>query len=125
MFWHGRISLSNILALAVVALGAYYAWTQGWLDPSSQNYSAHDEIIVYVSNRCGTPCTRLVRELEADDVDVQVRNVDEDSGVAEELRAKLDDIGFHQSIYRLPVVDVYGEVLPVPSIRDVRDRIGD
>ncbi len=123
VYWRGRISLTNLIALAIVAVGVYYAWTQGLLNPSSRPASSHTDIIVYTSNRCGTPCNRIIRLLEEQNVYFQVRNVEEDAGVAEELREKLDSIGFHQGIYRLPVVDIFGEVLPVPSIRDVKERI--
>ncbi len=54
---------------------------------------------------------------------LSVLNVDDDHEVAQELRDKLDAIGFYQKIFRLPVVDIRGVVLPVPSIKDVDRRL--
>jgi hypothetical protein len=69
------------------------------------------------------PCNRLVDVIRKENVLFHVLNVDDDVEIAQELREKLDAIGFRQTIYRLPVVDLYGEILPVPSIRDVKQRL--
>lgn len=118
----GGVSIRNVIGIAVIAVAAYYVWSGGLINSMSAPQS-HNDVIVYVSQRCGTPCSSMVRAIQAEDVNFYTLDVDQDHENAEELRDKLDAIGFRQTIYKLPVVDVYGEVLPVPSIADVRDRL--
>lgn len=109
--------------LVVIASAAYFAWTEGLFKIFTRSHTKHGDLIIYVSNRCGTPCNRLVEIVREQNVLFYVLNVDDDEEIAQELRGKLDAIGFRQTIYRLPVVDMYGEILPVPSVRDVKQRL--
>jgi hypothetical protein len=118
----GGVSISNVIGVAVIATAAYYVWSNGLVGGTSGPES-HNDVIVYVSKRCGTPCDAMIAAIRAESVDFYTVDVDQDYENAEELRDKLDAIGFRQKIYRLPVVDMYGEVLPVPSVADVRDRL--
>ncbi len=111
------------MLVAAIALGAYFAWTEGMFKSFVGVDTQHDDVIIYVSNRCGTPCNRLIDIIRQQNVRFYVLNVDDDEEVAQELRAKLDAVGFRQTIYRLPVVDLYGEILPIPSIKDVKQRL--
>ncbi len=120
---NGGISFKNIIVLVVIASAVYVAWTEGLFQAFTRSRTQHSDVIIYVSNRCGTPCSRLVDMIREQNVLFYVLNVDDDVEIAQELREKLDAIGFRQTIYRLPVVDLYGEILPVPSIRDVKKRL--
>ncbi len=119
----GRITFKNLIVLAAIASAAYFAWTEGLFQMFNRSHTQHSDVLVYVSNRCGTPCNRLVETIRRQNVLFHVLNVDDDEEIAQELREKLDSIGFRQTIYHLPVVDIYGEILPVPSIRDVKQRL--
>lgn len=123
MVSNGGVSFKDLIFLVVVASAAYVAWTEGLFNFLTSARTQHSDVIIYVSNRCGTPCNRLVDVVREQNVMVHVLNVDDDEEIAQELREKLDAIGFRQTIYRLPVVDLYGEVLPVPSVRDVKQRL--
>lgn len=120
---NGGISFKNLIVLVVIATAAYFAWTEGLFKIPTSSRTEHGDIVIYVSNRCGTPCNRLVEIVREQNVLFHVLNVDDDEEIARELREKLDTIGFRQAIYRLPVVDMYGEILPVPSVRDVKERL--
>jgi hypothetical protein len=120
---NGGISFRNLIVLVVIASAVYFAWTEGLFKIFTRSHTQHSDVIVYVSNRCGMPCNRLVDVIRKENVLFHVLNVDDDVEIAQELREKLDAIGFRQTIYRLPVVDLYGEILPVPSIRDVKQRL--
>ncbi len=120
---NGGIPFRNLIVLVVIASAVYFSWTEGLFKIFTRSHTQHNDVVVYVSNRCGTPCNRLVGMIREENVLVYVLNVDDDEEIAQELREKLDAIGFRQTIYRLPVVDLYGEILPVPSIRDVKRRL--
>lgn len=120
---NGGIAFKNLIVLVVIAAAVYFAWTAGLFNVFTPSLTQHSDVIVYVSNRCGTPCNRLVEMIREENVLFHISNVDDDDEIAQELREKLDAIGFRQTIYRLPVVDLYGEILPVPSIRDVKKRL--
>ncbi len=120
---NGGISFKNLLVLAVIAVAVYFAWTKGLFKVFTPSRTQHSDVIIYVSNRCGTPCNRLADMVREQNVLFHILNVDDDEEIAQELREKLDAIGFRQTIYRLPVVDLYGEILPVPSIGDVKERL--
>ena len=123
MLCHGRIDLKGLVPIVIVVLVLYFAWANGLLNKFFGPSARHGDIIVYVSNRCGTSCNRLIDTVREENVLFQVLNVDEDEEYAEELRIKLDSIGFRQTIYHLPVIDIYGEILSVPSIKDVQNRL--
>jgi len=123
MVCRGRINLKGLVPITIVGLVLYFAWANGLLNKFSRLSASHGDIIIYVSNRCGPPCDRLTDTVREENVLFQVLNVDEDQEYAKELRTKLDSIGFRQTIYHLPVIDIYGEILSAPSIKDVQNRL--
>lgn len=109
-----------VLAIVFIAAG-YYIWETYLQDRFSRQLEAHDEVIVYASGTCGRPCREMIAMLRQERVVLVVHYIDEDDEARQELRKKLDAIGFDQQIYKLPVVDVYGHVLPDnPSRKNVK-----
>jgi hypothetical protein len=115
----GAILLKNLVAALLLAGFAYTAW-QLFERGGGTALKHHKNIIVYTSGSCGLPCRDMVNAIRGEGEHVYVVNLDDDHEAQEELAGKLDAIGFDRKIYRLPVVDVFGEVFPDgPAIKKV------
>ncbi len=115
--------LKNLLTLLVIGAGGYIFWDGYVAARLAPEGRLHERVLVYSRADC-LPCTRMVRELSAERVPVTERFVDDDEHVQNEVRRKLDEIGFRQRVYQLPVVDVYGKVFPDnPSIPKVKAHL--
>lgn len=113
--------MKNIIVVLVVAAAGYYAWDKYLSSQPAGSIRSHNDVIVYTSKSCGQPCWKMTRMLKEQNVAFIVELVDEDYKVKEELRRKLDAIGFNQKVYKLPVIDVYGNVFPDnPSLKTVK-----
>ena len=117
--------MSRTLAgLVALAAAAYLIWT-GYLASrfAPEPARLHEDIIVYSRSGCA-PCIAMTRLLQAERHPFTEFFVDEDDDASEELRRKLDALGFHQRIYELPVVDIYGTVFPDnPSRKLIEDHL--
>lgn len=113
--------MKNIIVVLVVAAAGYYAWDKYMNSQSVGGIRSHNDVIVYTSQSCGRPCWKMTKMLDEQNVAFIVELVDEDDKIKDELRRKLDAIGFNQRVYKLPVVDVYGNVFPDnPSMNKVK-----
>lgn len=117
----GHRRMKNIIVVLVVAAAGYYAWDKYMNSQSVGGIRSHNDVIVYTSQSCGRPCWKMTKMLDEQNVAFIVELVDEDDKIKDELRRKLDAIGFNQRVYKLPVVDVYGNVFPDnPSMNKVK-----
>lgn len=116
--------MKSIVYIALLAALAYGAWEFVIRDKLFQEQASHGDIIVYTSNSCGLACSEMVEAIRGTSEHVFSLNVDEDSDIEDELAAKLEAVGFDRKIYRMPVVDVFGEVLADgPPIKRVMEAI--
>ncbi|MDH3690865.1 MAG: hypothetical protein OEU36_15565 [Gammaproteobacteria bacterium] len=112
--------MKNAIVLLVLVAAGYFVWDKYLRGVGDGPVMSHDDIIVYSSEGC-SPCLKMINMLERENVSVIVRTVDDDDKAKVELRNKLDAIGFKQQLYKLPVVDIYGQVFPDnPSRKKVK-----
>ena len=115
----------NLLTVIIAAAGGYLLWNGYLAAKLAPEERLHERVLVYSRAGC-LPCTRMVNELSAERVPVTELFVDDDEYLQNEVRSKLDDIGFRQRVYELPVVDVFGKVFPDnPSIRKVKAHLNE
>ena len=111
--------MRKLPVVVLLAIAAYLLW---WAlgDREQGSLDEHEDIVIYTSNSCGKPCKDMIEAIQAAGVHAYVSNLDDDHELEDELRAKLTAIGFDRKVYRLPVVDVYGTLLPDnPPVRRV------
>ena len=106
-------------------LGALYLIWEGfareWI---MSGLKSHNEIIVYVSDSCARTCRPVIKAIKARNEFYYELNVDQDSDAAAELDAKLEASGFTRKVYQMPVVDIYGTILPDnPSIQKIMETL--
>lgn len=119
----GAVMLKNLFIALLLLVLAYTAW-QLFERGGGTILQAHNDIIVYTSDSCGLPCRDMVNAIRGEGEHVYVVNLDDDHEAQEELAGKLDAIGFDRKIYRLPVVDVFGELFPDgPAIKKVLSAV--
>lgn len=121
-----RTKITNLVLLVALAVIGYLVWENVLRNLIMGSGASHSDVIVYVSNNCGQRCDRMIEAIDNEGIPLISLNVDDDHEVALELREKLDRAGFRPQIYRLPVVDVYGEIMADnPSIKKVKARLKD
>ena len=119
----GAVTVKHLVLVGALGALAYTAWEL--IDHrGGTGLGRHGEIIVYTSDSCGLRCRDMVEAIRGEGEHVYVLSLDGDQDAQDELADKLDAIGFDSRVYRLPVVDVYGEVIPDgPSIKKVLSAV--
>ncbi|MCF6255275.1 MAG: glutaredoxin [Gammaproteobacteria bacterium] len=109
--------MKRLLVFLFVGFGLYQAWqevsTWGGIEP----LYAESYVVVYGRDSCGWT-QKMIRDLEASNVDYYYRIVDETS-TADVLHSRMEQSGISTRRYNLPVVDVNGQLSVRPDVNDI------